>query len=272
MVHRGPIARGPKGIVMSLAVASIGTSRNALPLTRPKAHACGNCPARALSICSAMPQEDLGRLAMIRTSQQVAPGETFLNEGDPATHFFNLTSGSVKVYKLLPDGRRQITGFLFPGDLLGLAFNDTYTYSAEALTPVTLCRFPRSQLERLLDEYPKMEKRLLVMASNELAAAQDQMMLLGRKTAQEKVTSFLLALARRDERFNIDGEWVQLTMTRTDIADYLGLTTETVSRIFTGLRQRGCIELQGAGRVKITDHDTLEELAEGSERVPALQS
>ena len=94
-----------------------------------------------------------------------------------------IVEGAVKVYKLMPDGRRQITGFLFDGDLLGLAVNETYTYSAEALTPVAVCRFPRRQFERLLDDFPKMERRLLAIASNELAASQEQMMVLGRKTA-----------------------------------------------------------------------------------------
>jgi CRP/FNR family transcriptional regulator len=94
-----------------------------------------------------MRTEDLGRLDAVAGHQRLLPGHTFLNEGDDATHFFNITSGSVKVYKLLPNGRRQITGFLFAGDLLGLAFNDTYSYSAETLTDVSLCRFPRRPFE-----------------------------------------------------------------------------------------------------------------------------
>jgi CRP/FNR family transcriptional regulator len=226
---------------------------------------CEGCVARALSICNAVPGDELGRLAAARAHQQVAAGETFLDEGDPATHFFNLIEGAVKVFKLLPDGRRQITGFLFAGDLLGLAFNDSYTYSAEAITAVKLCRFPRRQLESLLDRFPKMEKRLLAMASNELAAAQEQMMLLGRKTAHERIASFLLSLARRERRRDRDGHRLHLPMTRTDIADYLGLTTETASRVFTSLRKRGTIELDAADSVRLTDPDTLEELASGLE-------
>lgn len=230
-----------------------------------RASACESCTARSLSICSAMEAEDLGRLAAARTHQHVSAGETFLNEGDAATHFFNLIEGAVKVFKLLPDGRRQITGFLFAGDLLGLAFNESYSYSAEAITPVKLCRFPRRQLERLLDEFPRMEKRLLAMASNELAAAQEQMMLLGRKTAHERIASFLLSLARREERAGRVCEMLHLPMTRTDIADYLGLTTETASRVFTSLKKRGAIELEGAGSVRLADRAALEELATGLE-------
>jgi CRP/FNR family transcriptional regulator len=212
-----------------------------------------------------MRSEDIGRLAAIRNAHRVAPGESIVNEGDAATHFFNITEGAVKVYKLMPDGRRQITGFLFAGDLLGLAVNDTYTYSAEALTSVTVCQFPRRQLERLLDEFPKMEKRLLAIASNELAAAQEQMVLLGRKTAQERIASFLLMLACREERRGVSIGTLHLTMTRTDIADYLGLTTETTSRVFTAFKRRGWIELESGNRVVLADRDTLEELASGLE-------
>ena len=228
-------------------------------------HRCGNCPARALSICGALRTEDLGRLASLKTIQQVEPGATFIDESEPATHYFNITQGAAKVYKLLPDGRRQVTGFFFAGDLLGLAFNSTYVYSAEALTRMTICRFPRRQLERLLDDFPAMEKRLMAKASYELAAAQEHMMLLGRKTAHERIASFLLGLAGRQERLGGEPDVVHLPMTRTDIADYLGLTTETVSRVFTALKKRGWIVLRSSGEVELSDRDSVEDLAAGLE-------
>jgi CRP/FNR family transcriptional regulator len=229
-----------------------------------KRRRCDTCVARAMSICGAMREENLTRLSDARTFQQIEAGQTFLSEGDAATHFVTIVEGAVKVYKLMPDGRRQITGFLFAGDLLGLAVNETYTYSAEALTPVAVCRFPRRQFERLLDDFPKMERRLLAIASNELAAAQEQMMVLGRKTAHERIASFVLMLARRQERAGRSGDVLELSMTRTDIADYLGLTTETASRVFTSLKKRGWIEL-ASGKVILTDRDMLEELAAGIE-------
>jgi CRP/FNR family transcriptional regulator len=110
-----------------------------------------------------------------------------------------------------------------------------------------------------------MERRLLVMASNELATAQEQMLLLGRKTAQERVASFLLGMARRKGKLGQDAETLTLTMTRSDIADFLGLTIETVSRTFTNLRNRGCIALDGAANLSIIDRDELEELADIAE-------
>jgi CRP/FNR family transcriptional regulator len=241
-----------------LAAAPVVVSRN-------QSSRCETCSARSLSVCAVVRPEDLKRLSAARASQHVAAGEVLLNEGDPATHFLNITEGAVKIYKLMPDGRRQITGFLFAGDLLGLAFNEIYTYSAEALTEVAVCRFPRRQFEQLLAAFPRMERRFLAMASNELAAAQEQMVLLGRKTAHERIASFLMMLVRREERHGRSGNVLYLPMTRTDIADYLGLTTETASRIFTDLKRRGFVKLESAGRVRVSDREALEELASGVE-------
>jgi len=192
------------------------------------------------------------------------PHQPIIDEGEAADYLFNVTDGAVKLYKLLPDGRRQITGFLFAGDFLGIAMNEKYAYSAEALGRVSLCRFPRRKLEALLDEFPKLEKRLLGMASNELVQAQDQILLLGRKTAQEKIVSFLLNLSDRVVRRGGDPSPISLPMGRSDIADYLGLTTETVSRTITHLKRDGLIRLLQGGRVDLPDLAALRVLADGS--------
>jgi CRP/FNR family transcriptional regulator, anaerobic regulatory protein len=212
-------------------------------------------------VCAGDAIDELHWLAGLISSQQLMAGEALFDEDDEATHFFTITSGSMKVYKLLPDGRRQVTVFLFQGDFLGLTFNDCYTYSAEALTDATVCRFGRRQFDGFVHDHPAMGHRLLVMASNELVAAQDQM-LLGRKTARERVASFLLALIRRQERLGRDGKAIRLTMTRGDIADYLGLTTETVSRTFSVLRADGLIDLDRTTLIRVRDRARLEAMAE----------
>lgn len=222
---------------------------------------CHACAVRSLSICGAMRVDDLQRLERIRRDVDLRSQETLFYEGDAADALFNVTLGAIKVYKLLADGRRQITGFLFPGDFVGLALYNRYTYSAEAVTSARLCRFRRSELEKLLDEFPALEKRLLQSASNELAAAQDQMLLLGRKTAKERIATFLLSLADREQRRGEASDIVDLPMSRNDIGDYLGLTVETVSRTFTRLRKTGLIELRGAHHVALLDRDALMELA-----------
>jgi CRP/FNR family transcriptional regulator len=194
---------------------------------------------------------------------EVPAHRPIFEEAQPADFVFNVTAGAVKLYKLLPDGRRQVTGFLFPGDFLGLVHNDSYAYSAEALTATTLCRFPRRKLEALLDELPKLEQRLLGIASHELAAAQDQIMLLGRKSARERVVSFLLMLSDAAVRRGGAGDIVSIAMGRSDIADYLGLTIETVSRVFTELKTQGLVRLLSEKRAQLLKPRALREIAIG---------
>jgi len=224
---------------------------------------CAACTVRDLSICQVLDEPELQRLAEIASNLHFSPNDPIIDEGEQADYLFNVTGGTVRLYKLLPDGRRQITGFLNGSDFLGIALNESYAYSAEAIDAVTVCRFPRRKLEMLLDEIPHLEKHLLGVSSNELVLAQDQMVMLGRKTAKEKVVSFLLSLSRRQEASGGKASPVSLPMTRMDIADYLGLTTETVSRTFTKLKQNQLIKLVAGGDVVLRDMDALEEIAEG---------
>ena len=248
----------------SVALESVANSSGLRPA--PETHnGCSACPARVLSVCGALPANDVGAVSAVVSHRRASAGDTLLNEGDKADSVLNIIDGTVKVYKLLPDGRRQITGFLHPGDLLGLAYDNAYTASAEALTPVRYCVYPRRQFERLLDGSRPMEKFLLARVSNELIAAQEQMVMLGRKTAQEKIASFLVMLFDRTKRNSRLSDRMVVPMTRADIADYLGLTTETVSRCFTRLKDRGMIELCAGGKVRIPDLEGLRLLASGAE-------
>ncbi len=224
---------------------------------------CGLCEARPLSVCRAVPDADLSRLAEAATVVELDKGAVLIREDDPSTALFNITSGAVKIYKLLPDGRRQVLGFLFTGNFLGVGRTARYGFTAEALTAVRLCRFPRGKFMRLLDEWPTFERELLCRASSEISSAQDQMLLLGRKTARERIASFLGMLSARANRLGVAADHLHLPMTRMDIADYLGLTTETVSGVFSELRRQGRIRLDGAGTVRLLDPAGLEAMAEG---------
>ncbi len=224
---------------------------------------CAACSVRGMTICAPLDAQEQAQIAAIMSSVELEAGAPLFDEGEAAGNVYNVTSGTIKVYKLLPDGRRQVTGFLFAGDFLGLAKQDTYAFSAEAVTPCLLCRFPRHKLEDLMQRLPKIEQRLLGIASNELAAAQEQMLLLGRKTAREKIASFLLMLAKRAKQRGLADNPVSVPMSRTDIGDYLGLTTETVSRTFTQLKQEGIIQLLPNHQVDLADKEALEEIAGG---------
>ena len=155
------------------------------------------CDVRAITVGKAIDDADLARLATSALVTKVPAGQCFVVEGEPANIFFVVTAGTAKLFKLLPDGRRQITGFVGPGQFLGLAVSDTYAFSAEATEHVRYCRFNRAALHTLLHDFPLMKKLLLEVASNELVAAQEQMLLLGRKTARERLASFLLGKAAK---------------------------------------------------------------------------
>ena len=201
---------------------------------------------------------ELGPLATIATQQTFAPGAQMIIEGDPAENMFWISAGVVKVYRTLADGRCQITGFLFPGDFLGLASDDAYASGAVAVGPVTVSRFPRKKVEQLVAASPLVARLLLRCTCGELNAAQNQMLLLGRKTASEKVASFVMQVLDRT-----DSDRIVLPMTRTDIADYLGLTIETVSRTLTHLREDDVIAVHRA-EIRVLDRAELEVRADAA--------
>jgi CRP/FNR family transcriptional regulator len=224
---------------------------------------CATCEARPLSVCNAIADADLSRLAAIAVVTEAPRGQCFIDEGEPASCFFNVTAGTAKLFKLLPDGRRQITGFVGAGHFLGLAVSDIYAFSAEAIERVRYCKFQHARLRALLDDFPLMEKRLLEVAANELVAAQEQMLLLGRKTARERLASFVLMQSRQGMPCGHSRRRFTLPMTRSDIADYLGLTIETVSRTLTRLRVEGLIDFATHGVMVIRNPVSLEGIAGG---------
>jgi len=226
------------------------------------ADSCGHCGTRHLSVCMGVDEQFLAQLAAVATTVHLPPHGMLAAEGDDAACFFTVTSGSVKLYKMLADGRQQIVGFLFPGDFIGLAVRDTYAYSVEAIGPTTACRFERRKFEDLLERFPDMAFRLRERASDELAIAQEQMLSLGRKSAKERLASFLMQLSRRAESLGRATNPIALPMTRADMADYLGLTVETVSRTFSRLKIEGIITLMAGNEVRL-NAGKLAEIAEG---------
>lgn len=226
---------------------------------------CLVCDVREKSVCNAIDDDDLAVLAQASKTLSFPPSTTLVEEGAPATAFFNVTGGTVKLFKSLPDGRRQITGFADVGHFLGLTNAGFYSFGAETVDAVTVCRFSRNRLESLLTDYPQFERRLLAGIADELAGAQDQMLLLGRKTARERVASFLLSRTIQSpcHKKQDDTPLVSLPMTRVDIADFLGLTIETVSRTISALRREGLIAGTDHHGIRILAPIQLESLALG---------
>jgi CRP/FNR family transcriptional regulator, anaerobic regulatory protein len=221
---------------------------------------CEDCKVRLFSVCGALEASELDELDRISQGKAFAPKTMLFDQGAIAGSVFNVTEGVVRLYKSLPDGRRQIVGFALPGDFLGLALMDRYGVAAEAVTDVQVCRFARSAFLTYIDGKPHLLRRLHEFAGHELSLAQDQMLLLGRRNAEEKVAAFLLNLQKRYGRLGTISVTIPLPMTRQDIADYLGLTIETVSRTLTKFAREKIILIVPDG-VRLTGTARLDQLA-----------
>jgi CRP-like cAMP-binding protein len=203
---------------------------------------------------------DLAALDRIGTVVSLRRDQALFGEGDPAQYFYKVLTGAVRSCRVLADGRRHIAEFLLPGDFVGIEAAGSHHSIAEAVTDTTLMRYSRPALDRLVQQQPRLGKSLLGLICGELYAAQAQMLLLGRKNAVERLASFLLGMAERSGEV----DRVLLPMTRCDIADHLGLTTETVSRIFSQLKSQGVIRLGAGSEVELKHRDELEALAESA--------
>jgi CRP/FNR family transcriptional regulator len=188
------------------------------------------------------------------------PGETVFFEGDPARHVFQVNDGVVRLCKILVDGRRIVTGFLFAGDVVGISQHRKFLYSAEAVTPVKVRRIARRALDEAIEFSPLLRPQVFTRLCAEMAAAQEQMILLSCKSAEERLCSFLAFLMKRSRTSAQNGVVIDLPMTRLDIADYLGLTIETVSRNLTKLAKRGIIAEVERFSLRVLKPQALEEI------------
>ena len=189
--------------------------------------------------------------------------ENVFCEGDNATHVYRVEAGHVCIYRLLADGRRQIVDFAFPGDFVGLGAVGQHTTNAEATERTRLQSLPVAELRRIVRDNPQLGLELYATLSDELASTRELLISVGQRTAQERVAGFFLLLSKRNERRGEDPSTIVLPMTRTDIADYLGLTIETVSRTMTKLRAAGLIDIEQYIIITIKDHEALVDVADG---------
>ena len=222
---------------------------------------CETCAARNLSFCAAIRRDEVDALGRIAIHKNYRSGDTIFEYGDDIRRFGNIIEGTVKLAKLMADGRQQIIGFLFPGDFIGKLFSERHSCYVEAVTDVHLCTFAQTDLNRIMAEHPELSQRLFFNCTRSLEQAEEWMLLLGRKTALEKLASFIVLLSNRNAERNRDRDLIQLPMSRGDIADFLGLTIETVSRQITNLKTEQYIRLESGNNVAILNRPLLESLA-----------
>jgi CRP/FNR family nitrogen fixation transcriptional regulator len=203
--------------------------------------------------------DELVALEQLGSRRSFARDDEIYAQGDRADSWFKVVSGTVRICKLMADGRRHIAEFFHAGDCFGLDGAGERAFAAEAVGDVIVMRFSRMATERLIDERPALSRHMVNMTLRSLAHAQTRLLLLGRMTAPERVASFLLELAeRRDVRRVLD-----VPVSRNDIADYLGLTIETVCRVLSAMKRDGAIAIPHPHRIEIRDRDALEALVEG---------
>ncbi|WP_420410196.1 Crp/Fnr family transcriptional regulator [Hoeflea sp.] len=223
---------------------------------------CRACEARHRGVCGALSPSQLVSLNKQSTRKNVDAGTELIGESQETKTYANIISGVVKLTKMMSDGRQQIVGLQFAPDFLGRPFRIDSGISADAATDVNVCSFPKSVIERMIKESPELEHRLLEQTLKELDEARDWMLTLGRKTASEKVASFLYLIATHvNPDSDSDSVSFQLPLTRSDIADFLGLTIETVSRQLTKLRKDRVILIVNNRHVEVPDLDALAERA-----------
>jgi CRP/FNR family transcriptional regulator, anaerobic regulatory protein len=217
---------------------------------------CRSCEARHQGICGVLTPDQLVTLSRNTIKHTVEPDRAIVREGETEQRFSNIMSGVVKLSKLTEDGRRQIVGLQFAPDFLGRPFSHHSDCEVEAATEVKLCSFPRATLLSMIKSSPELEHKLFTQASRELQEAHDWMLTLGRKTATEKVAAFLHFVATRINPESAEATsplLIDLPLNRSDIADFLGLTIETVSRQITKLRTAGVIVVVNNRTIEIPD-------------------
>lgn len=218
---------------------------------------CSSCPIRHRAVCSRCEPDELARLEAIKYYRTYEAGQRIVWAGDEMGFVASVVSGVATLSQTLEDGRTQMVGLLLPSDFVGRPGRATTPYDVQAVTDVTLCCFRRLPFEKIMAETPHVGERLLEMTIDELDAARQWMLVLGRKTAREKIASFLAILAKRESLVGLAQATgpiaLKVALTREAMADYLGLTLETVSRQISALKRDGIIELEGKREIVVPD-------------------
>ncbi|MGM0661605.1 MAG: transcriptional regulator FnrL [Pseudomonadota bacterium] len=222
---------------------------------------CGDCPIRHRAVCARCEPDELEMLDRIKYYRRFEAGQTVIWSGDRMDFVGSVVTGIATLTQTMEDGRRQMVGLLLPSDFVGRPGRALAAYDVVATSDIVMCCFRKKPFEEMMGRTPHIAQRLLEMTLDELDAAREWMLVLGRKTAREKIASLIAIIARRDAAIGMKGRrgplLVDLPLTREAMADYLGLTLETVSRQISALKRDGVISLEGKRRVTIPDFNRL---------------
>lgn len=224
---------------------------------------CARCGSRVAGICASLDIAGLDDMTQETRRTAVTARQTLFRQGDDATHIVMLVHGTAKLYRQMPDGKQQVLGFRFDGDMLGFTTARSFNADAEMLTEGAVCRISRRDFDSMMARYPAMQRRMIDLCAQELATTQEQLVTVGRRQAEQRVASFLLSLAQARRTRGHDPDVFDMPMTRAEIGDLLGLALETVSRTFSGLRRRGLVREPHGDRVELPDAAALQALADG---------
>ena len=224
---------------------------------------CENCSLSNICLPLAFETDDLSRLdEIVRRGQPLHRGDHAYGQDGVFESVFAVRSGAIKSYRISEDGEEQIIGFHLPGELFGLSGLSTgrHQNSAVALETSAICEIPFDRIEPLSRDIPSLQRHLFQLMSRTISDDQQLALLLGKKTAEERIASLLLGLSSRMRRRRLSGKEFRLPMSRGDIGNYLGLVVETVSRVFTRMQKQGVIAVNGK-ELEILDGERLANMA-----------
>ena len=243
---------------------ALKTPRDAEPSSRMSVKPAGwTVIDGSAGVADAEAPDEAAALHRVGIRMHVQRNETIFSEGDEAKYSYKVVSGAIRLCKHLADGRRQIAGFVLPGEFCGFMHLGQHRFTAEATGDTILIAYPQRQIETLSEQLPSVQRHLNSFLAQRLRSMQDHLVLLGRLTARERVASLLLLLA---ERAGVeDSSPVRLPMSRQDMADYLGLTIETVCRVLSELKKLRVVELPDLHVMRLRNREALNAIAEGQD-------
>jgi CRP/FNR family transcriptional regulator len=224
---------------------------------------CSDCRLNSICLPIALEAQDIERLDnIIQRSKPLRKSDHIYRENEPFTSVYAVRAGSVKAYKITGDGKEQVTGFYFPGELLGVdgIATNSHVVSAKALETATVCEIPFKRLEELSTKLPSLQRHFFKLMSQEITQDQQLITMLSKNSAEQRIASLLISISTRSAKLKLSATSFRLPMSRTDIGNYLGLTVETVSRIFSRFQKAQLLEVENK-EIRILDIEEMKNMA-----------